>query len=427
MKERLNITKSLVNKEIKDNWSLKELVNFIKNPSKTHMTKVKASRELFKVCKDSYDKVKLSFPCFIPNFTFKNNYVKGSNLDSPTGYLYIDIDDTTDIDLSSPYIVAYWKSLSFTGYSVIVSVSGLNRSNLKESTKHVSKLLNLPLDSCAISVDRNVIISYDKDAFYTDSYKTIDLTSIVPEIDKVCKPVLTIERRERVKSALHSKGSNRKLVTNTLQELIDNVEFNGELIFDLGECVEFATIGSRFLKVPKGKRNSSLFFMGCQLKALNTWAEIEDMIPYMKTINKDGMQEPVSIAELYNICRNVIKKYLRGELKVYNNRKRRFLFNPEYELTTKQKQSLIGKYISDIIPKRNKKKIKDFVKETGITNRTKIAESVGLSRKTVIKYMNIETVENVVETKGIINPFEISQECNIKENTVKYCLEELGY
>lgn len=426
MKERLNITKSLVNKEIKDNWSLKELVNFIKNPPNTHITKVKASRELFKVCKDSYESVKLSFPCFIPNFTFKNSYVRGSNLDYPTGYLYIDIDNNTSIDLSSPYIASYWKSLSNNGYTVLVSVSGLNKYNLKESTEYVSELLNLPLDSCAISIDRNVVISYDPNAYYNKDSQTIQLPTH-SRVKQVGKAVLSyIEREERVKSTLPSKGRSRKLITSTLDELINSVEFDGEVMVDLGEKVGYATVGSVYLKVPIGKRNSSLFFMGCQVKAMNTWATIENMMPYMRTINKDGMSTPVSEKELIKICRNVMKRYLNGELKLYNNKSRRFLFNPDYELTTKQKQSLIGKYISTIIPRKNRKLVLDYVKKTGIYNKTEISEAVGLTRKTVGKYVNMELVRKMIEEDGITDIVEMSRKCKIRPHTVQEYMKELA-
>src|SRR5690625_1902027 len=188
MKQKFNITKSLVKKNITDNWSLEELVSFIRKPSKEHLIKVEASRNLYSVCKESYESLKKSFPCFIPNFTFNNSYVRGSNLDSPTGYLYIDIDRNTSVDLSSPYIASYWKSLSNNGYTVLVSVSGLNKDSLKESTEYVSELLNLPLDSCAISIDRNVVISYDPNAYYNKVSQTIQLPTH-SRVKQVHKPV----------------------------------------------------------------------------------------------------------------------------------------------------------------------------------------------------------------------------------------------
>ena len=425
MKERLNITKSLVNKEIKDNWSLKELVSFIKNPPNTHITKVKASRELFKVCKDSYERVKLSFPCFIPNFTFKNKYVKGSNLDLPTGYLYIDIDDNTSIDLNSPYIAAYWKSLSNEGYTVIVSVDGLDKSKLRESTKYVSDKLNLPLDSCAISIDRNVVISYDPNAYYNKDSQTIQLPTH-SRVKQVHKPVkLTRERKEGL-TVLCNNSKTDKLRTNNLDDIIGDINFEGEVMVDLGMKVEYANVGSVYLKVPVGKRNSSLFFMGCQVKALNTWASLEDMMPYMRTINKDGMSVPVSDKELITICRNVIKKYLNGELKLYKNKSRRFLFNPDYELSATQKRSLVAHYINKMTVKKNRAIVKKYIAETGVYNKTEISEAVGLSRNTVSKYVNMELVRKMIEEDGITDIVEMSRKCKIRPHTVQEYMKELA-
>src|SRR5699024_1027483 len=135
-----------------------------------------------------------------------------------------------------------WKSLSNEGYTVIVSVDGLDKSKLRESTKYVSDKLNLPLDSCAISIDRNVVISYDSNAYYNNSYSTIDLSGIDTEVGKVSKPLLTLEREERVKSEFDSIVEYR-LKTNTLDDIIKNVDFKDELMYDLGSNIGYATVG----------------------------------------------------------------------------------------------------------------------------------------------------------------------------------------
>src|SRR5699024_5560113 len=210
---------------------------------------------------------------------------------------------------------------------------------------YVSDKLNLPLDSCAISIDRNVVISYDSNAYYNNSYSTIDLSGIDTEVGKVSKPLLTLEREERVKSEFDSIVEYR-LKTNTLDDIIKNVDFKDELMYDLGSNIGYATVGSKHLKIPVGKRNSSLFFMCCQIKAMNVWAEVAHILPYMKIINKDGTQQPVSDSELIKICNNVIKRYNKGELELINNKTRRFLFNPKYYIPKEKKFSMIMTYLN---------------------------------------------------------------------------------
>src|SRR5690606_29434466 len=95
----------------------------------------------------------------------------------PTGYLYIDVDGCLDIDLYSPYISAYWKSLSGTGYSIVVAVKGLTKKNYKEATLEVSEVLDLPIDKGAISIDRLTCISYDPDAYYNPNAEVYTITS----------------------------------------------------------------------------------------------------------------------------------------------------------------------------------------------------------------------------------------------------------
>jgi|SRR5690625_839562 len=218
----------------------------------------------------------------------------------------------------------------------------------------------------------------------------------------------------------------RKLKSSTFEEVFGEIDFEGDIMVDLGEKVEYATVGSGYMKVPVGRRNISLFFSACQVKAMNPWATFNNVLAYMKTINNRGTEIPLSHKELVIICKNVIKRYEKGELKVYNNKSRRFLFNPEYELTTKQKQSLIGKYISKIISKKNRKIVLDYVKKTGLYNKTKISEAVGLSRNTVSKYVNMELVRKMIEEDGITDIVEISRKCKIRPHTVQEYMKELA-
>lgn len=73
-------------------------------------------------------------PAISVGFSFSNGYINGINIDSPTGYLYLDVDGAieTDFEINTAYVCAYWRSLSNTGMSLVVKVEGLTPYNLKQ-------------------------------------------------------------------------------------------------------------------------------------------------------------------------------------------------------------------------------------------------------------------------------------------------------
>lgn len=375
-----NIIKNWENRSILYDISLDELVRFIADPPESHKETVKLAR-LIGNQNPLYRKIKSELPCVIPNFYFGSGYVKGSNVLNSTGYLYIDVDKNLDINLDSKYIAAYWKSLSGLGYSILISVAGVTKSNFKDATVAISEDLGLPLDKCILTIDRNCVIPYDSDAFLNTSPTTY---TYVHE-EKVYRTVLTKQTHTKGTTVVNSLVKD-SIVTSTKNTLIESRNFEGEVMVDLGQKVGYATIGNTSIKIPNGKRNSSLFFMGCQLKVLNTWLDFSRFCKYMAVVNRDGCETPVDKKELNIICNNVFKKFEEGILKVINNKSCRFLFNPDYQLTPKEKRSYMMEYINKKRSEKVKELIEEYIKETGCTNNSKIARDCQVSRTTVLKY-----------------------------------------
>src|SRR5699024_7856029 len=216
MKKELNIIRNLRDKNIITNLSIEDLVRRIRDTSDPLKNSIyNKAREEYSLNgkSDKYDDMKVnSFMCFIPNFTFKD-YAKGSNLLASTGYLYIDVDNADTLDIDLTYVVAYWKSLSNNGYSVILSVDGLTKENLLEATKYASQVIGVDYDSSAVSVDRNVIISLDPDAYYSNSFSTLDLDSVISNNYSV-KQYNIPREGERVTTVSRHKNNNKRLKTS---------------------------------------------------------------------------------------------------------------------------------------------------------------------------------------------------------------------
>lgn len=428
MKKELNIIRNLRDKNIIASLSLEGLVNRIKDSSDPLKTSIyNKAREEYSLNgrSDKYNDMKVnSFMCFIPNFTFKD-YVKGSNLIESTGYLYLDVDNTDSLDIDLTYVVAYWKSLSNNGYSVILSVDGLTKENLLEATKYASKLIGVDYDSGAVSIDRNVIISLDPNAYYSNSFSTLQLSSVLSNFNNVKQSINTLES-DRDTTVTRYQKSNKKLKTNTLDDIMKEVDFKDKVVVDLGEKVKVAKVGVNEMIIPIGRRNSSLFFMCCQIKALNEWAQFEDIIPYMREINRKSTQAPLVDAELVRIVNNTLDKYERGELKVVYNSSRRFLFNPEYNLTAKEKRSLVMRIINENRKADTKRRVYRYIRREKTTHKALISKRLKLSLKTTAEYVNKYLIEEIFKNEGKVCHKIVAERIGIKEHTAKNYIKELG-
>src|SRR5690606_34550190 len=96
-----------------------------------------------------------NLPAININFNFSNDYINGANVAGSTGYLYLDVDGKTekDLEINTIYVCAYWRSLSNTGLTLVVRVHGLTPENFKEATDEIAKLLDIPYDKNAVSID----------------------------------------------------------------------------------------------------------------------------------------------------------------------------------------------------------------------------------------------------------------------------------
>lgn len=106
----INKINQCTNSTIKDSFNnIGEVVEFIRTPPSEHVKLVRGARSLERGCEEYQNIKKYKLPAIAINFQYSNNYIKGKNLDKPTGYLYIDVDNLTgrDIEINSAYLCAY--------------------------------------------------------------------------------------------------------------------------------------------------------------------------------------------------------------------------------------------------------------------------------------------------------------------------------
>lgn len=396
----LNIINSITDRSIKDNMSLEGLVGFIKNPSINHKDKVELARKYGKGS-EVYDSIKRTqIPCAILNFTHSKGYVRGNTVSKPTGYLYIDVDGNLDIDLSSEYISAYWRSLSGTGYSVVVAVEGLTKKNYKSATVEVSNLLDLPLDKGAISIDRVTCISYDPDAYYNPNAIVYKIQST----DDITKPANQSTTYDSLLGSLLNCSFTEKIRVTTVDDLHKGIDFNGEPVFDLGGKIGvYYDIGFAMGGVTEGSRNSTMYSIIMQLRAMNPWCGKAQMFEFVKWINRKVIFPMLKYEEVYQILTNAYK-VPKNKVVLKYPKYRRFIYNKDYDLSAKDKRSVMmtkmnnDKAITTDRTLLSEIEFWDFSINGKITLK-KLADVSGISERTV--YSRSKMLKEIIKQKNL--------------------------
>ncbi|TWP29247.1 hypothetical protein ETU08_08155 [Apibacter muscae] len=349
------ITNRRIIKKIPD---LKALVDYVKSTEREEYPLIEQARESGKGSKE-YDQIKKhQLPCVAINFNYTNNYIKGDNIDNPTGYLYIDIDNYETININKTYVCACWKSLSNNGYHIIVKVKGLTKDNYKEATKIIAESLDCPYDSAAISIDRITVLPYDPEAYYNNNTEVFDIsylnTTVAQEKVKEEKSIESIEKKfhstnkeESLSLGYNYNGKNiinHKIRYDNLEEKKSTISivYDEEGVCDLGEnklsyIQVFIPVKG---KIPKGNRNSILSAITQTLIALNKNSPRNIIEKKIFTINEQKMQEPLPAQEVKQIIDKAYKN--KDKLKLSPNNSKRFFFDESLHLTKEQKLSLVG-------------------------------------------------------------------------------------
>ena len=275
------------------------------------------------------------------NFRFIEN-VSNITISEPTGLIYIDVDDSTNVDLTNPYIYACWKSLSETGLGILVKVDGLSLNNFKDTYLRIGDMLGIQMDLGACKATQQTVQSYDPNL-----YKNKD-SLIFQAIDKkVSSSVIQEgEKRERLIGVNDTFLPSDKIRFNNIGDYFMDTDVD-YIVFEEKQnlCIPFIP-----KKIEVGQRNRTMFGVLSQYALLNPTMGSGFLCACANEINSHFTQK-YEDEKIKSIVAGVIKKRNEGTLEVYLNQERRILFNPKSKLKVKEKQKttavLMGKMKTD--------------------------------------------------------------------------------
>jgi len=370
-----------------------EAMDMIKNPDSDIKEKINQARE---ICsshnKDEYNRLKTSLPCFNFNFQF-DGYKKTENIIAPTGFIYLDVDGDISLDINNPFIFASWKSVSGKGRSFLVLVNGLTVDNFKLNYKLIADELGINADLNAAKPTQYCFHSYDDELYCNDNSIMWDCKGDTKNYPKQSYPIYNKDSNEM--------GRKRSIRFNS----ISDCDFNGEPYIFFEDEKELISAVHVPPIIEEGGRNTILYSIAYQIKALNPEIDYSDLSRIVHYVNEKRCFPNLKINEV-EIIINKVDKLENPEPML--NEERRIIFNPEFNLTWKEKAKIMNPLLGQKRSKKTVQHIKDCLDNWDILNYGKVtqkslAEISGWNIKTIQKYYRLFDPE-ILEINKNLNP-----------------------
>lgn len=367
-----------------------EFIERVKSPDESTLKLIKLARQYYNTNKTKYDELKEQLPCFTLNFSF-NGRKTNDTIKSATGFIYLDIDGNTNIDLTNEHIFATWLSPSNTGRGVLVKVENLNLKNFKDTYTSIANHLNIVVDKRAAKATQYTIHSYDENIYFNQDAITwvIDTTNETQTNFTHTTPLL--KKKEKDIGVI---GVNRSIRYNNY----DEVDFNGKpYLYFNDKKIDMATVFVPKV-IKKGSRNSILSAIAYQLRALNPHISKNYLQSYIETVNLYHCIPKLGTKELNTIVYNIVS---RKELTPIPNNPRRFLFNPKFKLSFKEKMKIVNGHSGKERTEKTINKIRKCIVNWDVTELGKLTQkslikASGVSKATIEKYYKLFEEERIL-------------------------------
>lgn len=354
---------------------LKEVLDQIKNGDQNLDT----IAELRRIGKQSifFDDLKMKLPSFRFNFNFQTK-ATNENIKGATGLIYIDVDKMSEVLNTNKLIHASWKSISTTGYGIIVKIDGLTLENYPENYNAVSAVLGLRTDVGARKATQQTILSFDPNLYYNpDStvFKAVSKKVSSTNIQTKEKELITLDDTFLERDELRFTNISDYFETDDVRDFI---------VFDKKERLCIPYIPNR---IATGKRNQTMFFVLSQYALLNPRSGAQLLMSLAEVINQRFI-ESYSPEKISSIVGAVITKREKDTIKPWMNKERKIIFNPYKKLTNSEKQKIVGQQMGKVKTEKTLEIINAAIEDWNIEVDGKItqrgvADKIGKSLVTV--------------------------------------------
>ncbi len=270
-------------------------------------------------------------PAVTINCTFKKRR-RNNNINNFSGLIYLDVDNSVNLNLKHPLIYSSWISLSGHGRGLVVKVRGLTTENFKETYKALGNLLQVAVDFNAAKPTQLNVLSYDPNIYFNPNSETY----IAPSTKKVVNDYQ--KKNNNTIGTVNDFLSSQKLRFSNLKEYVETLRFNGEAVMLLDEKVELSIVQVPNL-IEEGRRNKTLSGICYQTRALNINISFNSLFKILDWVNKTRCTPRYPKQDLIKLVKHVMSLPIQ-ELVPVKNYSRRIFFNPDYILSNTEKRAL---------------------------------------------------------------------------------------
>jgi len=324
-----------------------------------------------------YDETKKTLPCCTYNFLF-DSYKKNSNIVSPTGLIYFDVDepsfDVSSLNLDKVY--SYYKSVGGKGYSILTKVENLTLDNYNATYDAILNDLKLNdfFDKDARKATQYNIISDDSDIFINNS-------SFIYKSQNV--PISIVNKEEQ---NIYERDGYK---TNYIRYSdLTNIELDTPFVVDWNNFRE-VKVSIPFHKISDGRKRT-LLAICCNYVYLNDWLPFDNVVKTMCVINTLTCIEPLPYSIVLGIVKSIFQQKRENRLKP-NYNERSIIFSQDCGYDKDEKLAVCRELISKKRVNESKNIIYDFIESwdfivNGKITVRKLTEVSGKDKKTVAKY-----------------------------------------
>ncbi len=383
----INNFKNCISPKVLGKIPIEEFLHKIKYGDENRLM-IEVAREHGKGNK-KYDKIKKSaLPTFRFNFLIEGT-ANNVNVIRSTGLIYIDVDDYIEIPYND-YIYAKWRSLSNTGYGILVKVDNLTVANFQSAYTDIGRLLGVNIDNGARKPIQQTVLSYDPSLYHNSDSKIYHFDNS----NKDKKVSLSGIKKERECIILNDTFTNYDGVRG--KERGDNIDayFTGEnsekdyLYFE--DKVEICQPFIPWKGIEEGNRNNIMFSILSQLALLNP-AFGKNYLSNKASLINQKMSPRLINTEINSIISSVLSMRKQGTLQMYYNKERKILFNPSKKLSGTERRKLSCEVLGAKKTEKTQQLIYEIIEKWNFDEFCKITKAKvilvsGLSKSTIYRH-----------------------------------------
>lgn len=345
-----------------------------------------------------YNKLKASTPTWTPNASFAE-IRKKRNIKNLTGYIYLDIDDPAHLNAikSIPFVYAAWESFSGDGYGILVKVNNLGLYNFHSVWAYLKEDFadrNINVDPQTKDITRQNVISYDPNLYHNPKCNPLNANDIVSN-----NTMIPFEYNWDM-SEYHFKDPVSTNTGTTYSNFRNNY-FDADLVYKTilndYQGMDYVVINQgkayRDCYVPKsvedGKRHRWIAGRTISLLFNNPDITYENLLNNTLFANKQQMSPPKQRKEVEDLVKYLYEKHQARNLN-YNPRMKKIWFDPDADLTTTEKRSIVGKESAKLKRAKTLGKLQEcyilLSKSNKRVTQKMVAELSGKSIRTIKNY-----------------------------------------